>query len=605
MKKLLVLLLALVLVFSVTACSSGDGDDVTEGPTGTMVVGSPAISGNFMTGFGSSSYDVWIRDLINGLDTYAVTPEGQIVLNETVVKDLDVTLDAAGNKTYTFEIHDDMKFNDGSDITAEHYVFYSLWAASAEWVTAGGVQSTGDGLLGYTAYNTGETDRFAGVKLIDEYTFSLTIDASKLPYFYETSYASIGPRAMEAWAPGASIDSNDNGAKIDGVNLLAVTEAVAQTERFAPTVSAGPYKFVSFENNAVTVVANEYFKGTYDGKKPQILNIIVRHINQDTDVDQVINGEVDAVVGVIEGEKIDKARSASSVNTNYFPRNGYGGVYFHTDYGPVADPKVRHAMAYLMDRNEIISGVLGGYGSVTNGHYGLAQWMYEENKAAIDALPNYVLNHETANNLLDETVWTFEADGTTPFDASKAAVDSGYYRHNADGERLVIHHLGSENNVVTDNVELQFASNTPLAGVEWTITRSDFAYLLDHYYEGFTMGADQKYHSFNLASGFTAIYDPYYSYHSQFADDVFRNPERVADAELDGYMVAMRGLEPTQVDEYSTIWLQYQQRWNEILPAIPLYSNQYYDVFGTHVVGFNTTPFVTWAQIVCDISISE
>lgn len=600
MKKLLVLMLAVALVVSVAGCSGGG----TAGPSGTLVVGSPAISGNFLTGFGSSSYDVWVRDLINGLGTYAVTPEGQIVLNETVVKDLDVQTDGAGNKTYTFEIYNDMKFNDGTGIKAENYVFYMLWAASPQWVDAGATTAIGDGLLGYQAYRSGDTDRFAGVKLIDDYKFSFTIGADYLPYFYETSYVSITPMPMHVWAEGSEIDTNDSGSKITGVDLAAATETVAQTERFAPTVTAGAFKFVSFENNAVTVQANEHFKGTYDGKKPQLEFIIIRNVNQDTDVDQVINGEIDVVTGVIEGEKIDKARAASSTDVNYYPRNGYGGVYFHTDFGPVANPLVRHAMGYLLDRNEIIANVLGGYGSVTNGHYGLAQWMYQERKAQIDALPNFELDYERANELLDEAGWTFDADGGT-FDPEKAGPDTGYYRYNEAGERLVIHHLGTEENNVTDNVELQFMQHTPYAGIEFTLTRSDFAYLLDHYYEGFLMGDEQKYHTFNLASNFGVAYDPYYSYHSSYADNAYYNPERVADAQLDELMVNMRSLEPTQTEEFLGFWLDYQKRWNEILPAIPLYSNQYYDVFGTHVQGFNTTPFVSWAVIACDIYIEN
>lgn len=612
MKKLLVLVLATALVAAaLVGCTPSEPGTPSTGASGTLIVGSPAINGDFIYGFGNSSYDKWVKDLTGGYNaTYTTSPEGEIILNETVVKNLDTEVHDNGDKTYTFEIHNDLKWNDGTGIKADDYIFRLLWDASPEWVEAGAGSSNGDGLLGYSAYNKGEADRFAGAKLLGDYKFSLTIDGESLPYFYETSYVSLSPSPMAVWAPAAKIDSDDGGAMItsdeDGWSLAFDTKRVAQTERFAPTVSCGPYKFVSFENNAVTLTVNEYFKGDYKGDKPQLEYIIIRYINQTTDVDQAINGEVDAVTGVIEGEKIEKAITAASTDVTFYPRNGYGGIFWHCDYGPAANKEVRKSIAYLMDRQEIIKNVLGGYGSVTNGMYGLAQWMYQDNKAAVDALPNFVLNHDKANELLDSTEWKFEANGTTPFDASKAGPDTGYYRHNAAGERLVIRHLGTEDNTVTDNIEIQLMANTPYAGIDWSVTRSDFAQLLDHYYDGPFMGEDRMYHSFNLATGFTAVFDPYYSsFHSDFMDVYGYNTERVADPTMDRLIEEMRELDPTQVDEYSAAWLEFQKYFNDFLPVIPLYSNQYYDIFRTEVKGFNTTPFLAWAEMICDISKGE
>jgi len=256
LKKTLCILLALVVALSLVGCTP----KTPEAPVGpvepvetTLVVGTSDISGNFITGFGNNAYDVWIRTLINGYETYSTTPQGEIVLNNTAVKDLKTELHADGNKTYTFEIHNDMKWNDGSAVTAKDYVGYILWYASPAWVEAGATSTVGEGLVGYSDYFKGETDRLPGVKLINDYSFSVTLDASKLPYYYETSYAAFTPIPMDVWAPGATIDVTADGAKISGVDLVQAASDVAANLRFAPTVTGGPYKFVSFENNAVTV----------------------------------------------------------------------------------------------------------------------------------------------------------------------------------------------------------------------------------------------------------------------------------------------------------------------------------------------------------------
>jgi peptide/nickel transport system substrate-binding protein len=604
MKRLLVLVLATALVaVSLVGC-------VGKSTSGTMIVGSPAISGDFVYGFGNSSYDKWVKDLTGGfMGTHYVTYDGAYAVNTTVVKDLKIDENADGSKTYTYELQQDLKWNDGEPITAKDYVFTLLWEASPEWKAAGATSANGEGLIGYNAYHTGEADEFLGVKLIDDYKFSVTIDPEELPYFYEVEFASCRPLPMHAWTVKAEIVSDEAGSKLTTTaeatewTFAYGTKRVAQTERYAPTVTCGPYNFVSFTNNAVTLKANPEFKGDYDGNKPKLEYVIIKYINQDTDVDQVINGSIDAVVGVIEGEKIEKARNDANTKYTDYPRLGYGGVFFHCDFGPAADANVRRAMAYLMDRQEIIKNVLGGYGSVVNGMYGFAQWMYEDNKEAIDNLPNYVLNHDKANELLDFTEWKFEDDGVTPFDAAKANKDGGYYRHNAKGERLVLEHLGSEDNNVTDNVEIQWKANTPLAGIDFRLTRSDFSKLLKHYYGGFLMDEkERQFHSFNLATGFGASFDPYYDYHSDWYHVQYMQTEQLKDDRMDAITVKMRRFEPTQKAEYSAAWLEFQQLWNELLPVIPLYSNQYHDIYSGKLQGFNTNPFRNWTDIICQIS---
>ena len=35
----------------------------------------------------------------------------------------------------------------------------------------------------------------------------------------------------------------------------------------------------------------------------------------------------------------------------------------------------------------------------------------------------------------------------------------------------------------------------------------------------------------------------------------------------------------------------YVERWNELMPDIPLYSNYYYDVYNAKIENFETSPF--------------
>lgn len=609
-KSALTLIIALTTVLVLVACN-GDSDDQT------LVVGSPEISGNFMAGFGNSAYDVWVRDLIFGYGTYSTTELGEIVLNETVVDTVTTDVATNGDKTYTFVIHDDLLWSDDEPIMADDFVFSLLMSASQEWVSAGASSTAGDSLVGYTEYRAGDTSadvRFQGVKLLGDYSFSVTINGEELPYFYETSYASVGPVPMHVLAPeGTEIDSNNDGAKVDaaGFDLLG-DAAIIGGYRYAPTVSAGPYKFVSFINQVVTLERDDNFKGNVYGDTPTIKNIVIRRVNQTLDVDLVISGEIDLVTGVIEGSKIQAAEASETTSTNYYSRNGYGLLAMQAHFGPTMDYQVRQAIAYLTDRQYVVDVVLDGYGSITYSEYGLAQWMYVQSEDWVNNNINkYSFSVTSANDVLDETEWVYESDGTTAFDVTQAVADSEYYRHNADGDVLQIRHLGTENNTVTTSLAAKFEINMQLVGIMYDVTESDFATLLDHYYYAYELEDEDKlYHIFNLATNFSVAYDPYYSWHTDFLgtwmnghqlidnQDTPAAPLAAGEKTLDELTVELRTVEPGDTAEYLAVWREYQVRWNTLIPNVPLYSNQYYDVFNSELQGVETTPFWNWAALI-------
>ena len=44
-------------------------------------------------------------------------------------------------------------------------------------------------------------------------------------------------------------------------------------------------------------------------------------------------------------------------------------------------------------------------------------------------------------------------------------------------------------------------------------------------------------------------------------------------------------------DEYNEWWQAYIERWNQLMPEIPLYSNYYYDVYNANIENLHTSPF--------------
>lgn len=625
LKKLFALTLVLVGVVALAGCER------TERP---LVVGTPAISGDFVAGFGSSAYDVYVRDLIHGYGTLVETKAGEFVWDTAavLVAAPTVTTDAQGNKTYTFELQDDLKWNTGDAITAKDYVAMMLLRSSKDWTSIATSANAGYYLVGFEDYRYGpftldEEDKkvyddaytvldqpFAGVRLISATKFSLTIDKANLPYFYEVTMVSAGPIPTSVYLPGFDVVDSAQGAKIvkaAGSEATTINATIANTvnnaetgQRFKPTVTCGPYQFVSFESQVVLVEINPNFKTTFDNLKPKIKQVQIKSINQDTNVDQVIQGEVDLVSGVIEGAKIDAAKAASDkVSVSSYARNGYGLLAMTCYYGPTQYKEVRQAIGFLFDRGVFLTQFLGGYGTLVNGPYGEAQWFFQQSKDELDAaLIQYTLNADEANARLDLSPYKYEADGTTPFDKSKASSTAEYFRHDADGEVLQINHLGTTNNEVTVIVGLQLADNAWKAGIKYTTVEAEFDELLNHFYYGSRLPEDERqYHMFNLATNFSSAYDPFWSWHSTLAGTT-NNPYGLQDEELDEIMETMQILEPTATEEFRELFVDFVVRWNELLPNLPLYSNEYFDIYSKDLKGLHTTPVWSWAKDICNLS---
>jgi peptide/nickel transport system substrate-binding protein len=665
--KILCIALALVMVVGIAACGpTDDGSDASPTPPGGNEPGGnepggptdpdaprfPAINasgtftvaygaagnGDFINGFTNNAYDATIMSLIWGdYGTYAVTDAWQLVLHETVVKNETVVEDAAGNRTYTFELWDDLKWSDGTQITAKDFLADLLFHASVAWLETGASSMNGYGLVGWEAYRGGipnwteepddwddedgenpfepeqdgwilePNDYFEGIKLLGDLEFSITIDAEMLPYFWETMYAAVGPIPSHVWVPGINIISNENGSRFDGDISDAILNVIENEQR-SPSVTGGPYKFVSNENQIVTVEVNPYFLACHRGQQPKIEFIQQVVVLDEVAIDTLFAGEIDFYPTEIRGENIERVKAEPGFGTHSYLRNGYGLMHIHHNFGPTTDVNVRWAIATLLDRQPVIDQVLGGYGGMVDTEVAEAQWMFQMKRAELaETLIPITLSVSRANDYLDQSEWRFEADGVTPFDVSQANADGTYMRHNSDGERLVIHHAAA-NDQIGGILEIEFLRNTPLAGMEYVfhMMGQNFPALLDHLYEAWSWPPEEQiFSTYSLAANFTFPGDPYFSsWHSSFANTP-RNPTGIDDAELDRHIMAMRETTPNDNATFLENWFNYVVRFNQILPVIPLYANEYFDLFNDRVIGVSTTPYAGWADQITLLSVVD
>ncbi len=582
---------------------------VSEVAMDTLMVGSVEMLGDFISGFGTNAADQAIVTLVGGyMSTYDYNTLGEIQLNETVVANVETSIDNDGNKTYHFTLHDDIFWSNGDPITAKDYVASVMLYGSPQWVEVGANAYSYTELLGYNEYSKAETDTFSGVRLISDLEFSVTVSADQIPYFWEFLDAAVFPVHSDTYLPSCEIISDENGSRLEFTegDLLTNCTRIASEERYAPTVTCGPYKFVSFENQTATLEINEHFKGDMDGEKPKMQYVVQTAVPFDTNVEWVITGQIDLLTTVTQQEKIDSARSAESVYTVSYPSTILGHLSVMCDFGPTADVNVRWALASLIDRNEVLNYTSGGYGSVVDSEYTLGHWMYQENAAELqEMLKPISFNINTANDYLDETEWKYEQDGSTPFDRTKATEDGSYLRHNEQGEPFVINYLGQEGSGLTDIIEIQYVANAPLAGLEFNVERGEWAAVLANYYNAFEISEEERvYSAFGLGTSFSASFDRYNTWHSDHLGTQ-SNRAQFSDEELDEAIIAMRESDPNDIDGYLESWMEYQLRWNELLPQVPLYTTEVFDVAHVNVDNLYTNTYAKYEDVICKITKSE
>jgi oligopeptide transport system substrate-binding protein len=190
MKKLALLFLALI-VFSLpllTACpnkKTSTPTSVTTTPgSGTLTLYGtdpytldPAVSGDM----NSYEYIVQIFSGLVKLDDF-LQPAPDIALSWTISDD---------HMTYTFYLRDDVEFQDGKKVTAADFKY--SWERAADPATGSNVAETylGD-IGGVKDVIAGKTKEISGVKVLDEHTLQVTIDAPRSYFLYKLTY----PTAM-------------------------------------------------------------------------------------------------------------------------------------------------------------------------------------------------------------------------------------------------------------------------------------------------------------------------------------------------------------------------------------------------------------------------
>lgn len=640
-RKLLSVLLASAMLVSLTACGNNDNGAVTNNesaapktestapadndadadteesqteeapaevsserpttPSGQLVIGTITdLEQDFYDPiYNNNATNYKVCGLLHGYNTVITTKEGEWQTDPVVVADLQTAENEDGTKTYTIKINDGLVWTDDSPVTAKDYVFALLLESSPEMMGVDNYAATNYTTVeGWADFNSGATKALKGVHLIDDMTFSVTIAAEELPYHYDLAYAYVTPRPLAVLAPGCDIEDTEDGATITGdFTTEVLLETIGNTDtgyRYNPQVTCGPYKLVSYDASSRqgTFEVNEKYAGTFDGVKPMIKTVIIKTVTPDTEINELQAGTVDLLFSISGGDSIEAGLDLVDAGTaqkhTYF-RYGYGKIQFDCSQFPTDSENVRQAIAYCLDRNEFARQYSGGYATVVHGEYGLSQWEFADSKDWIDEnLNTYEKDIEKAKEVLAADGWNLNASGEEYKDGD------GLRYKEVDGELkpLEIQWCNSEGNPVSELLSTMLPDAMKEAGMELKATTTDFPTLLS----GINHDSETLYNMYNLATGFSLQHSPWYYYSMDEAYLGSLNDNWILDQELADAAWALKSIPGDDDAAWLAAWQNYQKVWNEKLPNIPLYSDEYHDFYSNKLQGWDTSSIWDWTS---------
>jgi len=594
LKKLIAILLcAAALITPVMAAGNSDEE---------LVVGTTTpMTGAFATDAWSlNAADMDVRDLIHGYELSGWdSAKSTYVMNPTVVKDF-TALSTAGAHSYTIRLYEDLKWSDGTKITAWDYAFSILLSSAPEIAELGGSNGGFSQIKGVQAYSEGRANGISGVTVPNDYTLKITMTKEYDPHFFYLGLFNIKPYPISEIAPGCTVKNGEQGIYISGEFTKAALETnLVNGYATNPKIVSGPYKLVKYDANALeaSFEINPNFKGDLNGDKPSIQKITFRYIPSEKVAEEVKNGSVDLMNRVTLAESIEALKQGTSVQSVAYPRAGLSFISFCCEQKPVSTAEVRQAIAYCFDRDAFAKAIVGNYGEVPGGFYGKGQWMVQlmnGTKAAPSDMPVAKLNQLRKLNLGQITDY--------PFDTAKAAelLDRYGWRLDSDGIRykndvkLELELAYPEGSSVADVFPTTLVDNLKEVGIVLTLKAVKSEELLRQYYRQDERSCDMIY----MATNFNTVYDPAENFALDEAHQTVYNRTALMDGTLYSMAEQLRKTIPGDLTEYCRRWLRFEDYLMKQLPMIPAYTNDYYDYYVSGLKGYNITSYMTWAKAI-------
>ncbi len=228
-------------------------------------------------------------------------------------------------KTYTFYLRDDVRFHGGREVKAGDFKY--SWERAADPATRSLTAATylGD-IIGLSEVLAGKSKEISGVRVIDDYTLEVTIDAPKSYFLSKLTY------------PTAFV--------VDSAN------AESGGEWWHRPNGTGPFKLKQWDKgNSLVLEKNEFYYG-----EMAKVDFVTFHILSGAPMNMYETGEID--VASVPIFYIDKATDKAGPfyrELVVVPELSFFYIGFNTTKPPFDDVNIRHAFSQAIDKDKLVS----------------------------------------------------------------------------------------------------------------------------------------------------------------------------------------------------------------------------------------------------------
>lgn len=169
-----------------------------------------------------------------------------------------------------------------------------------------------------------------------------------------------------------------------------------------PNVSDGPFRFGEWSRgDHITLLRNDgFFMG-----RPHLSKIEIRIVpDENTTINLMKTHAIDFMFQA-SPQTYPALKSMSDVDLVFVNVNGYERVQINTSHPAMADPKVRLAIAYAIDKRRLVDTLT--YGQMSQATEDIPDWMWAFNPT----VRSYPHDPTMARQLLREAGWALGADG--------------------------------------------------------------------------------------------------------------------------------------------------------------------------------------------------
>ena len=390
-KYLTTFLVTLLTMTALCGCTGGTGASSEDKPSKNATYGGTVVVG--------------IQQDIDGLDPHKVTAAGTKEILFNIFEGL-VKCDSKGDLTgavaeeyslsedgleYTFKLRQGVKFHNGNTVTAED-VKYSLERVS--------------GLLDGTPLIS-TMSAITAVDIIDEKTVRVTV-------------GSVNPELIYSFT-------------------AAIIPAGSGEDENADPIGTGPFRFVSYTPQEGIVIAkfDDYWKKGF----PYLDEVDFKIVGSaETAIMELKAGNIQIYPYLTDSQA---AEVKSSTQVLSAPSDVVQALFFNNATEPLTDVRVRQAICYAINRDEVIGFVAGGDAAIVS-------------TAMLPTLESYYVDlndqYGTSGNVEEAKKLLAEAGYPDGFDLT-ITIPSNYEYHMQTGEVIVEQLKAAGINAKIDAVE--------------------------------------------------------------------------------------------------------------------------------------------------------